>query len=778
MPSQVTGIVSAAAGPTHFLAVTPPQSTDIVVLESPKGPVLADVGETVELRASVVNASRIQWLLNGQVLMGRTNPVLTLPSVGLADAGTYQLLVENDTQAILASPATVVVVPVGYPQVRVNGRQILSSTRQGDSAEVLLSTSLPNGQLFYTLDGMEPSLDSVPYTGPFKVTNSVVVRAYALSGDFTQEASTEPVSIQIVPTHVVATAVIGRGRVERMPALERYLEDDVVTVKAVPETGWRFVRWEEDLAGAFPERNVATGRDNLVRAVFQLVPKYSVGFRASGGSIERNKGFDVAGQWDFDGGNLDASVGQPLAYLTPTVQSKTRFGIAGEGDLAGIPPMHGGLAKVMEVPGDLSREIGYVMTHGIAPNGGGARVNQYTLLMDVLVDTSGPPAAALWQTSSSNNTDDADLFWQGNNFGQGGGGYNGKGTFTAGEWHRVIAAYDMAANPPVVAKYVDGILQDEWTTNQGLDAGRRSLAPTALLFADGDQDERRRMWVNSIQIRDGAISRQEAESLGGPEASGIPLRSEFAEGTALRLAALPETGWSFLGWNGDYRGTEADFSWVVDGPAVFEAKFGTTLRTLAVGPGRIILDPELSVYPYGTQVKVIPVPNPGNTLALWGEAGAGQPKTEWLLTVTNAQPRVTALFRALTSDKVALTVQSTLGGRIQQPNADDVYAKGSVVTLTAVSDAGYEFVGWTGSASSTAIDVTLTLDTSKTMRAEFRRSGVVSHPLTVLITGPGAVRRVPDQGAYETGSEVELVAEPAANSQFSKWDGAVNSTQR
>src|SRR6185436_13554741 len=135
---------------------------------------------------------------------------------------------------------------------------------------------------------------------------------------------------------------------------------------------------------------------------------------------------------------------------------------------------------------------------------GGTRVNQYTLIMDVMVASSGPGAASLLQTSSLNNTDDGDLFWQGNNFGQGTGGYNGTGQFTAGAWHRVTAAYDEAATPPVVTKYVDGIKQDDWTANQGLDNPRRALQPTAILFADGDVpnvDERAIMYINSVQIR-------------------------------------------------------------------------------------------------------------------------------------------------------------------------------------------------------------------------------------------------------------------------------------
>jgi hypothetical protein len=252
----------------------------------------------------------------------------------------------------------------------------------------------------------------------------------------------------------------------------------------------------------------------------------------------------------------------------------------------------------------------------------------------------------------------------------------------------------------------------------------------------------------------------------------------YFEGTNVTLTTAPTPGWTFLGWTGDHVGSEPNFTWLVEGPAAFVANYGTTVSNLSTGPGHIVLEPDLPVYPYGTQVKVIPVPDPGNYLALWGEAGAGQPKTEWTLTVTNAQPRVTALFRALASDTVLLSVQSTLGGSVTQPAADGLYAKDTVVTLTAVPGNGYEFTGWSGDASGTDPQFTLTLDTSKTVRAEFRRVGVVSHALNVTVSGPGTVRRLPDQGAYEAGSEVELVAEPTGDAVFAGWSGALTSTQR
>ncbi|MFO1461138.1 MAG: hypothetical protein U1G08_17250 [Verrucomicrobiota bacterium] len=339
-----------------------------------------------------------------------------------------------------------------------------------------------------------------------------------------------------------------------------------------------------------------TNPNNLVRLEYKdslavnRTSTWSFGIKVSGGSSTQ-----VAGQWDFDSGDLSATVGKPLQYLDPSydgpsgsAEDKTAFGTTAD---FGIPNIGSKPDRVLRVPGTLSRQIGYVVDHGIKPNGGGTRVNQYTLIMDVFVATSGAGAASLWQTSSVNNTDDGDLFWQGNNFGQGGGGYNGRGTFTTGAWHRIVAAYDMAASTPVVAKFVDGIKQDDWTANQGLDAARRSLGPTAILFGDGDQDERREMWVNSVQIRNGRISDAEAFLLGGPSEGGIPQQ----------LAQSTVTGqWDFeFGDLGASIGSNLQYlDPTYDGPngtAEDKTTFGTTTDLGIAGPG-------------GVEAKVMRVP--------------------------------------------------------------------------------------------------------------------------------------------------------------------------
>jgi hypothetical protein len=86
----------------------------------------------------------------------------------------------------------------------------------------------------------------------------------------------------------------------------------------------------------------------------------------------------------------------------------------------------------------------------------------------------------------------------------------------------VSLAVDLASDPPLITKFVDGIKQDDWV-QQALDQNRRALKEFAFLFTDGDQDEQNKWYVNSVQIREGKLSDQALIRLGGPSAAGIPL---------------------------------------------------------------------------------------------------------------------------------------------------------------------------------------------------------------------------------------------------------------
>ena len=232
---------------------------------------------------------------------------------------------------------------------------------------------------------------------------------------------------------------------------------------------------------------------------------------------------DVTGQWDFENGDLAATVGNPLEYFAPEVQTGTRFGTTAS---LGIPDIGGAVAKVMEVP-ELNPMGGYIMRHGASANGGGAYVNQYTLIVDLLFpDASAGKWLAFLQTATA-NSNDGDFF--ANTSGGIGISGNYQGKVNPNTWHRVAFAVDLAGPgpAPLVAKFIDGVKVGEQTLGEGRD-GRWSLNSTsetanfALLFADNDGDNAL-MYVNSVQFRNGRLSDASIKALGGASAAGIPV---------------------------------------------------------------------------------------------------------------------------------------------------------------------------------------------------------------------------------------------------------------
>ncbi|HPS01241.1 MAG TPA: hypothetical protein PLA90_06835, partial [Candidatus Sumerlaeota bacterium] len=65
------------------------------------------------------------------------------------------------------------------------------------------------------------------------------------------------------------------GKVEVSPLQARYLPGDVVSLRAVPETYYLFVRWEGDVPAGqetTPKIKLTMDRDRKVQAVFERVP--------------------------------------------------------------------------------------------------------------------------------------------------------------------------------------------------------------------------------------------------------------------------------------------------------------------------------------------------------------------------------------------------------------------------------------------------------------------------------------------------------------------------
>jgi hypothetical protein len=79
----------------------------------------------------------------------------------------------------------------------------------------------------------------------------------------------------------------------------------------------------------------------------------------------------------------------------------------------------------------------------------------------------------------------------------------------------------LASQPPVLAKFIDGVKVGNQTGGLSAVDGRFSLDPIALLFADQDGDVGE-TYVNSIQFSTGRRPDAFIAALGGPSASKIP----------------------------------------------------------------------------------------------------------------------------------------------------------------------------------------------------------------------------------------------------------------
>lgn len=281
------------------------------------------------------------------------------------------------------------------------------------------------------------------------------------------------------------------------------------------------------------------------------------------------------GQWDFESGGLSPTFGLALEYgdgPAKEVSSLTDFGTTAS---FGIPDIGGQAAKVMRfrrnsVAGAF--QPGFVLTHGIAPNGGGSKVNQWTLIMDVLFpEPQTERFTSLIQTDDP--TSDADLFVRWNNIGGAGtGGLGANGQFTGdgrtfltkGRWHRIAVAADLTSDSPVISKFIDGVkFEDQYLIAPQLD-GRFALGKTLRLFAD-ENNQVNTLYVNSIQVLAGKLIDDEIASLGGPSAGGIPHSAVATPPTSSPALGVRWVGASLvISWPTDVTGFSLESS---DNPA-------------------------------------------------------------------------------------------------------------------------------------------------------------------------------------------------------------------
>lgn len=203
----------------------------------------------------------------------------------------------------------------------------------------------------------------------------------------------------------------------------------------------------------------------------------------------------MVGRWTFDNTSnlLQATVGSPL------VLTGTHTAVAG--------PQAGDGAVAVDVGSY------YTCTHGIAANGGGSYVNEYSLLFDVMIKDP-TQYHCLFQTNPGNGND-GDCFLNTNSqLGITITGYSGFSA-KAKNWYRILVCVD---NSTTYKIYVDGKLVLNGT-GQALD-GTYGLDPTVLFFADDDAEDNL-IYAAQIAIFNTCLTAADVAGLGGFRSSNI-----------------------------------------------------------------------------------------------------------------------------------------------------------------------------------------------------------------------------------------------------------------
>ena len=178
----------------------------------------------------------------------------------------------------------------------------------------------------------------------------------------------------------------------------------------------------------------------------------------------------------------------------------------------GLPLQLVGTHQVTEGPasGDFAVKIGvgshYKMKHQITANGGGTKVNEYSIQVDFKV-ASISVWHCFYQTTIANNND-GDCFI--NTSGNIGVGVTGYSTYNVrpNEWYRFVVS---VKNGTQYKYYLDGNLINNGTS-QAVD-GRFALDSLLLMFADEDGEDNE-IVVSEIGIWDKALTGVEVQNLG------------------------------------------------------------------------------------------------------------------------------------------------------------------------------------------------------------------------------------------------------------------------
>jgi len=252
------------------------------------------------------------------------------------------------------------------------------------------------------------------------------------------------------------------------------------------------------------------------------------------------------------------------------------------------------------------------------------------------------------------------------------------------------------------------------------------------------------------------------------------------QGSSVTLSAESDEGWIFGGWTGDLETEERETTVVMTGDKTVTAEF----QEQPPGEHKLSVDIEgegstnptgETTYQEGEEVTVEAIEDvAGWEFSEWTGDCTG---TTCILTM-DSDKSVTANFEEDVDEpdleEYTLTIEADEGGTTDPTEGTYTYEEEEFVTLSAESDEGWIFGGWTGDLESGDREITVTMRDDYTIRARFREEEG-DHTLSIDIEGEGST--YPEgETEYEEGEEVMITATPDEGWYFEEWTGDYEGT--
>ncbi len=222
--------------------------------------------------------------------------------------------------------------------------------------------------------------------------------------------------------------------------------------------------------------------------------------------------------------------------------------------------------------------------------------------------------------------------------------------------------------------------------------------------------------------------------------------------------------------------------YIIDGLGIaVEVPEGRSSLDISSTSGGLVAEPGEGrfIYDDGTAVGLVAEPEQDFQFVRWGGDvdTVGDVYAKQTTITMDGSYSITAEFE-LRDGLSRLALSSAPGGQVTVPGQGTfVYETGTTIDLVAEADDDYRFAQWTGEVDTIgdvyAVATNITMDDSYSVTADFELLEDRSS-LNISSTSGGTVT-TPGEGVsiHDTGTTVDLVAEPEEDFRFVKWTGDV-----